>query len=94
MVSGTTEALCPATIPTKLGFESNNETPIYHRASQMSPRDKEIACKEIENIVDAGIITPASSAWSFTIVIVNKKDIRSPIYMKYRTLKQRINADR
>lgn len=81
MVAGTIEMLFPATIPTNRGLQSKDETRIYHRASQISPRDKQFACKEIENIIDAGITTPASSAWYFPIVIVAKKDDRSRIYI-------------
>ena len=39
----------------------------------MAPLHKAIVRKELDKMLEAGIITPFSSAWSFPVVIVSKK---------------------
>lgn len=45
-------------------------------------------------MLDAGIITPSRSAWSFPIVIVSKEDRKPRFCVDYRTINQKIKADR
>lgn len=59
----------------------------------MSPKHNEIIETEIEKILDAGIIAPASSAWSFPIVIASEKDGKPGFFVDYHALNQVIKAD-
>lgn len=60
----------------------------------MAPLRNEIMRKEVDKNMDAGIITPSRSAWSFPIVIVSKKDGKLRFYFDYRTLDREVIADR
>ena len=45
-------------------------------------------------MLEAGIITPSSSAWSYPVVIVSEKHRDPRFCVEYRTINQRIKADR
>lgn len=75
-------------------FELTNERPIYHRPRRVPPAHQEIIKKELEMILDAGIVRPASSAWSFPVVIARKKDGKPRFCVDYRELNKVMKADR
>ena len=66
--------LRPSEVPIKHLFELDNTNPIYHSARRMALLHNSIVRKELDKMLQAGIITPSSSAWSFPAVIVSKKD--------------------
>ena len=86
--------LCPADVPVKHHFELSDNNPLYHRARRMSPRHNDFIRKELDNLLDAGIITPASSAWSFPVVIATKKDGTLRFCVDYWSLNRVMKADR
>lgn len=60
----------------------------------MSPNHNINVKEEIENMLRAGVIKPISSVWSFLVVIATKKDGKTRFCVDYRTLNQRMKADR
>lgn len=86
--------LCPADVPFKRNFEISDETPVYHSACRMTPKHNEVVQREVESMLKAGIITPASSAWSFPVVIATKKDGKPRFCVDCRILNWKMKADR
>lgn len=60
----------------------------------MAPKHNKREIEELDNMLESGIITPASSAWSFTVVISTKKDGIPPFCVDYREFNQRMKYDR
>lgn len=61
-----------ADAPIRHRFFLSHKTSIYHSTRCMSRRDNEIVREEINKMLEAGIIVPADSSWSFPVVIVTK----------------------
>lgn len=80
------DELRPTSVPTKHTFELKDDAPIYRTARRMAPSHNKIARKDIYNMIGASIITPASPAWSFPVVIVTKKNGRPRFCVNYRTI--------
>lgn len=60
----------------------------------MPPRHNELVRKELDMMLRAGIVTPATSVWSFLVVIAIKKERRRRFCVESRLLNQRMKADR
>ena len=56
--------------------------------------NNDIVRKELDNMLEAGIITPSSSAWYFPVVVVSEKDGNPRVCVDYRTINQRMKEDR
>ncbi len=52
----------------------------------MSPSDYGIVCKEIDRMLLAGIITPAESSWTSTVIIATTKDVFTRFCVDYLKL--------
>lgn len=61
-------------IPTHHTFQLTKKTPMYHRPRRMASGHYEVVEAEVQGMLNAGLIAPASSAWSFYVVIATKKD--------------------
>lgn len=48
----------------------------------------------MQEMLDAAIIVPAPSAWSFPVMIATKSDWYPRFYVDYRTFNQVTNTDR
>ena len=83
-----------ADVPVKHSFELEDDTPVYHQPRRLSPKHNEVVRSEIDRMLEAGIITPASSAWSFLVVIATKKDGKPRFCVDYRILNRKIKPDR
>ena len=94
VVARTSDELRPADVPVKHYFELNDPTPIHNSSRRLAPRHNELVREELDKMLEAGIITPATSAWSFPIVIVSKKDGKPRFCVDYRSLNQRMKPDR
>lgn len=68
-----TKDLSPAEVPVRHFSELTNESPILNRLRSMAPKRNEIVRKEIIDMLEARIVVPASSAWSFPVVIATNK---------------------
>ena len=86
--------LRPSDVPVSHSFELTDETPIHLRSRRLSPKHNEFVRKELDDLLDAGIIVPTSSAWSFPIVIASKNDGKSRFCVDYRALNRVMKADR
>ena len=62
IVATSLDVLRPAEVPIKHHFELDNTNPIYHSARRMAPFHNAIVRKELDKMLEAGIITPSSSA--------------------------------
>lgn len=83
-----------SSVPYRHHFELTDETPVYHAARRMAPKHNDVVKQEVDIMLKAGIITPASSAWSFPVVIETKKDGTPRFCVDYRVLNGKMNADR
>ena len=93
-VTASLDDLRPAEVPIKHDFELDNTNPIYHSARRMASLHIAIVRKELDKMMESGIITPSSSAWSFPIVIVSKKEGNPRFCVDYRMLNQTMKAER
>lgn len=84
----------PASVPLQHFFELNDESPVYHCCRRMPPKYNEIVKKELWLMLEAGIVTPSSSARSFPVVIATKKDGKPRFCVEYRVPNQRMKPDR
>ena len=51
-----------------------NHPPISCKPYRMSPAMEEICRKQVEDMLEKGVIEPSASAWQFPVVMVKKKD--------------------
>ncbi len=56
IVAESLDDLRPATVPTTHYFSLSSDNPIYHRARRLPPQHNEIVKKEVDRMLDAGII--------------------------------------
>lgn len=83
----------PAMVPFQQSFELTDGKPICHQCRRMPPKHNEIVKKELGMMLEADIVTPASSAWLFPVVIAGKKDGKPRFCVDYRALNERMKAD-
>ena len=86
--------LRPADVPVTHSFELEDPSPIKYASRRLPPRHNGVVREELDKMLEAGIITPSVSAWSFPIVIASKKDGKPRFCVDYRTLNRRMKADR
>lgn len=60
----------------------------------LPPRHREVVCQEPDKMLDAGIITPSSSVFSFLFVIASKKDGKPRFLVDYGIVNRRVKANR
>lgn len=94
IIAASLHDLRPANVPVRHSFELKNDEPIYSGGRRLPPKHNKIVKEEIDRMLEAGIVTPTSSAWSFPVVIASKKDGSSRFCVDYRVLNQRMKADR
>ena len=90
VVAWSFDDLRPAEVNVKHFFELTDNTPIHHPVCRLAPKHSDFVRKELNTMLNAGIITPASSAWSFPVEIATKKDGKPRFCVDYRTLNQRM----
>ena len=54
--------------------ELTDETPNNNGPRRLPPRHTKVVKEEIDKMLETGIITPSTSAWSFPVVIASEKD--------------------
>ena len=85
--------LRPAEVPVSHSFGLVDSTPIYSSVRRLPPRHNAVVREELDKMLEAGIITPAVSAWYFSVVIASKKDGRPRFCVDYRALNKVMKAD-
>ena len=70
-----------------------DNTPISSRPRRLSPKDKDIEGKQIDEWLHEENIRPSKSEFASPIVIVKKKDGSHRICVDYRTLNKKIIKD-
>ena len=63
-VADSLEDLRPSDVPVKHHFELKTDQPVYCKGRILSPRHNKILWEELQKMLKAGIIIPASSEWS------------------------------
>ena len=94
LVARILEDLRPSDVPIQHGFELMDSSPIHFSPRRLPPRHSMLVRREIDNMLEAGIITPYTSAWSFPVVIASKKDDKLRFCLDYRIMNRRVKADR
>lgn len=77
------------TVETKIILR--DEGPIYARPKRLSPKEKEILAKQINEWLASGVIHPSTSEYASQVVIVLKKN---RVCVDYRKLNKQIIRDR
>lgn len=86
--------LRPANVSFKHWFELKPcVKPVYQRMRRMSPKHK-IVRHETDKMLKAGVITLASSSWSFPVLIATKKDRKPRFFVDNRILNNLMKWDR
>ena len=86
--------LMPAEVPVSHSFDLVDPTPFYSPVRRLPLRYIAVVRKELDNMLEAGIITPAVSSWSFPVLIASKKDGRPRLCVDYRALNKVMKAYR
>lgn len=73
IVEWTLEDLQPADVTIKHLFDFNDTEPIDMPARRMSPRHNDFVHKELDNMLDVGVIIGTTSPWKFHLMISTKK---------------------
>ena len=60
----------------------------------MPPKHNDIVWSDVQKMLNAGIIQPASSAWSFPVVLASNPDGTHRFCVDYRKLNKLMVADR
>lgn len=75
-------------------FELIDNISVHHPALRMTPKNNAFIRKELDSLLDAGIIVPDSKAWYFPVVIASEKDGTANFSGDYRSLNNVMKADR
>ena len=67
-------------------IDTGNHPPIRLRSYRTSPANKEEIDKQVDEMLQAGIISPSVSPWSFPVVLVRKPDNSMRFCVDYRRL--------
>lgn len=84
----------PAHVSMVHSFQLIDDPLIHSRVRDMAPNHNDVLKKEVNTLLEVGIITPAGSAWLFPAFIVTKKDGRPRSFFDYRQLNRVMNPDR
>lgn len=75
-------------------FDSEDDTPVHHSRSGKASKHNEVLLEEITNMLRSGIITLASSALFFPVVMTTKSDEKPRFCGDNRILNRRMKANR
>lgn len=81
-------------VPFRQAFKLTENTPVCFHLRRMHTKYNEIERKEIDAMLVAWIIKPASSSWGFPAVIAKKKKGRRRFWVYFQTLNERMKADK
>ncbi len=75
-------------------FKLTSDQPIFQRLMRLRPAYNETVKKEVERMLNAGIITPVESQWTSPIVLVTKKEGSTWFCVDYRRLNAVMKRER
>ena len=88
------EDIRPSTAAVTHRFELTSNNLIYLKARRMSPMLNEIARKEVDRMLAAGIITSIEWFWTSPVIIATKEDRSLRFCVDSKKLNSLMNADR
>lgn len=94
IVAWSLQNLSPAHFLVKHYFGLTDSRCIHHRPRRMAPGHNEFIWKELDSLLEADIMVPASALWSFSAVIASKKDGNFGFCVQYCFLNRVLKADR
>lgn len=74
-----------ADVPVQREFEFTIDQPIYRAPGRIVFKHNEIVREDLDGMLNAGVVPPAVSTWSFTKVIATRKDVKPSFCEDYRT---------
>src|ERR671928_1113131 len=74
-------------------IDTGNTPPIKQRAYRVSQKEKEVIRKEVETMLENGIIRKSKSPWTSPVVIVPKPDGSNRFCTDYRKLNNATKKD-
>ena len=83
----------PSKVPYHHSFELEDDHPIHFRSRRAPSIHQKVIREQADKMLEAGIIIPSVSAWSFPVVIATKKGGTYRSYVDYRTLNAKMKAD-
>ena len=84
----------PGTDVVKHKIELNDPTPAYSKPYRIPFSQQETVKKEIDKMINEGIIEPSNSPWASPIVLIPKKDGSIRFCVDYRKLNQKTKLNR
>lgn len=82
------------TTDVKMKITLKEEQPMFCRPRRLSPKEKEIVDKQVEEWLRDGVIEPSSSEYSSQVVVVKKKNGSHRVCVDYRKLNRISVKDR
>lgn len=77
----------------KMKLVLKDDEPVYQHARRISPSEKEIVNRQIDEWIENGIVQPSTSDYASPIVLVRKKNRSYRLCVDYRTLNKKIVKD-
>ena len=94
IIANSFDHIRPSKVETKHKFELTTDEPIFQKNRRAPPAYNLVIRKEIDRMLEAGIITPVESSWTSPVVIVTKKDGNPRFCIDYRRLNAVMKRDR
>jgi predicted aspartyl protease len=75
------------------GINTGHGTPIKQRSRRVAPSQQKEIDKQVEKMLEQGVIEPTDSPWASPVVLVSKKDGTQRFCVDYRKLNERTIKD-
>ena len=94
VIAETFEDVRPSNVDVRHKFELTNDRPIFQKLRRVPPAYNAVIKKEVDHLLETGIITRTESSWTSPVVIVTKKDGNPRFCVDYRRLNAVMKRDR
>ena len=89
----TWEDLRPSEVNTIHHFTLTDYSPIHFRPRRLHPHYQDIVRREVDRMLEAGVIVPVESEWAFPLLIIGKPDGSVLFCVDFRKLNERMPRD-